>query len=382
MPRAKLKGVGKDEHSAAEVWLLGPLAENLAKNIRTRQNRVGCGAPQFYFGAMDGLAEGTDVSSGAFRPRQQLLGAERRPLKVILRLDSVLAAFLADFKFSTSHISTFPYQFFHLPPGSSGGMVPLLVLVESYLPDGFGGPEPRDAKLRNQIRLPGIASLFRSNRMKEYLVQLEISGPTALWSRPDTMPNPVSYVAPTLSASKGVFEAILRWKSVNVHPVRCEICAPVQFHRYAFNYGGPLRKSKHIKDGASLQIFAQVLINVCYRLYASVAWNRGPNGEPAMSPDNQCAPHAYVDAFNRRLEHGQWFYTPCLGWKEFAPDYVGPFREETNVCTTENHVIPAFLEMVFDSMQNGARGNETYLRAVNVKDGVLEYKDGEANSAE
>ena len=129
----------------------------------------------------------------------------------------------------------------------------------------------------------------------------------------------VSYVAPTFSAAKGVFEAILRWKSVNVRPTRCEICAPVQFHRYAFNYGGPLRKSGQMKDGTSLQIFAKALINVCYRLHAKVDWNRGPNGEPAESPDGQCAPHAYVDVFHRRLEQGRWFYTPCLGWKEFVP---------------------------------------------------------------
>jgi CRISPR-associated protein Cas5d len=197
--------------------------------------------------------------------------------------------------------------------------------------------------------------------MKLYPLQLEISGPIALWARPDTMPNPVSYVAPTFSAVKGIFEAILRWKSVNVRPTRCEICAPVQFHRYAFNYGGPLRKSGQIKDGTSLQIFAQALINVCYRLHAEVDWNRGPNSEPAESPDGQCAPHAYVDAFQRRLERGRWFYTPCLGWKEFLPDYVGPpagpkpllggegrFRDGTAPCATENHVIPAFLEMVFE----------------------------------
>jgi CRISPR-associated protein Cas5d len=149
--------------------------------------------------------------------------------------------------------------------------------------------------------------------VKPYPLQLEISGPIALWARPDTMPNPVSYVAPTFSAAKGIFEAILRWKSVNVRPARCEICAPIQFHRYAFNYGGPLRKSGQIKDGTSLQIFAQALINVCYRLHADVDWNRGPNGEPAESPDGQCAPHAYVDAFQGRLERGRWFYTPCLG---------------------------------------------------------------------
>ena len=90
--------------------------------------------------------------------------------------------------------------------------------------------------------------------MKSYSVQLEISGPIALWARPDTMPNPVSYVAPTFGAAKGIFEAILRWKSVNVRPIRCEICAPVQFHRYAFNYGGPLRKSDQMRNGSSLQV--------------------------------------------------------------------------------------------------------------------------------
>jgi CRISPR-associated protein Cas5d len=92
--------------------------------------------------------------------------------------------------------------------------------------------------------------------MKPYPLQLEISGPTALWARPDTMPNPVSYVAPTFSGVKGIFEAILRWKSVNVRPTRCEICAPVQFHRYLINHGGPLRASDAMAKRPMLPIFA------------------------------------------------------------------------------------------------------------------------------
>ena len=82
--------------------------------------------------------------------------------------------------------------------------------------------------------------------MKPYPVQLEISGPTALWTRPDTGSSPVSYVAPTFSAAKGIFEAVLRWKSVNVRPTQVEICSPVQFHRYTTNYGGPLRQETRL----------------------------------------------------------------------------------------------------------------------------------------
>lgn len=39
--------------------------------------------------------------------------------------------------------------------------------------------------------------------MSNYSVQLGISGQTALWSKPDTMPNPVSFVALTFSAAGG-----------------------------------------------------------------------------------------------------------------------------------------------------------------------------------
>jgi CRISPR-associated protein Cas5d len=241
--------------------------------------------------------------------------------------------------------------------------------------------------------------------MSGYSIQIEISGPTALWARPDTMPNPVSYVAPTHSAVKGIFEAVLRWENVVVWPTACEICRPVQFHRYAFNYGGPLRKEKHIKKGASLQLFAQVLINVCYRLYAEVEWcNEYHDGvspthdyyrrnadiewfstsrtEEVESPKGTISPHAYVEVFKRRLGRGRWFYTPCLGWKEFAPDYIGVFRDGTSVCAGENHVIPAFLEMVFDHPQHGGRGQTAYLRNLKVTDGRLEYKDGETDHAE
>lgn len=195
--------------------------------------------------------------------------------------------------------------------------------------------------------------------MNPYPIRLEISGPIALWARPDTMPNPVSYVAPTFSAAKGIFEAILRWKSVNVRPTRCEICAPVQFYRYAFNYGGPLRKSDQMRSGSSLQVFAQALINVCYRLHAEVDWNRGPNGESAESPDGQCAQDAYVDALHCLLERGRWFYAACLGCKEFVSDYIGPFHPEKRFCKTEYPELPKMPRMGFEDLPTGLKGDQT-----------------------
>lgn len=208
--------------------------------------------------------------------------------------------------------------------------------------------------------------------MKSYPIRLEISGPTAMWTRPDTGSSPVSYVAPTFSAVKGIFESVLRWKSVRIRPTHVEICRPIQFHRYVTNYGGPLRAPDAMAKGASFQLFAMVLVNVCYRLYAVAEWNHGPNGGRAVAPDGQCSPHAFQDAFTRHLDNGKWFYTPCLGWKEFAPDYVGPFRFGTQVCVSENHEIPTMLRMVFDQPQQG-RIKPSYSQGLKVENGVLVY---------
>ena len=67
--------------------------------------------------------------------------------------------------------------------------------------------------------------------MKTYSISLEISGPTAMWTRPDTGDAPVSYPAPTYAAVKGIFESIVWLKSAEVVPTRVEICLPKKLNR-------------------------------------------------------------------------------------------------------------------------------------------------------
>jgi CRISPR-associated Cas5-like protein len=54
--------------------------------------------------------------------------------------------------------------------------------------------------------------------MKTYEVRCEISGPSAMWTRPDTGDAPLSYPAPTFSAAKGLFESIVWLKSAELVP--------------------------------------------------------------------------------------------------------------------------------------------------------------------
>ncbi|MFA5272354.1 MAG: CRISPR-associated protein Cas5 [Candidatus Omnitrophota bacterium] len=199
----------------------------------------------------------------------------------------------------------------------------------------------------------------------KYEVSLEIAGPAAMFTRPDSGAAQVSYPAPTFSAAKGMFDSIARWKSACIRPLKVEICAPIKYHKYTTNYGGPLRKSNQIAKSSSYQIPATVLIDVCYRIYGIVE-------EVTVAPQGNNHRHALQDFFNRRIKKGGFYYTPCLGWKEFVPSYVGLFRPETRIEGYVNITIPSMLYQVFDKLSNG-KVCPGYRTNVKIEQGVLHY---------
>ena len=143
-----------------------------------------------------------------------------------------------------------------------------------------------------------------------------------------------------------MFDCVARWKSAYIRPERVEICRPVQFLRYATNYGGVLRKSDQLRKRVSYQLFATILIDVCYKVYGSVA-------EAGDSPNHTNHLHALQDVFHRRLNQGRLYQTPCLGWSEFTPSYFGPLRDATRPCEDINDRVPSMLTRVFNSDTEG-----------------------------
>jgi len=206
-------------------------------------------------------------------------------------------------------------------------------------------------------------------------VSLEISGPTAMWTRPDTGDAPVSYPAPTYGAVKGIFESILYSEWAEVVPTKVEICKPIVFHTYTTNYGGPLRKAKNIKKGASYQLLATVLINVCYRLYADIQCDKSGyhkhGNKELQNIGTTNGAHAYQDRFNRRIARGQFYHIPCLGWNEFTPDYVGPFRDGTQVIE-DTIQIPSML-ITCHPDGRGSQWKPEFKQNILIKKGALIY---------
>jgi CRISPR-associated protein Cas5d len=197
-----------------------------------------------------------------------------------------------------------------------------------------------------------------------------------MWTRPDSGDAPVSYPAPPFSAIKAIFESILLGMNSEVVPRRIEICAPLQYHPYYTNYGGPLRQPSAVKEGNGFQLLATVLIDVCYRLYADIVpvqTKTGLSDKTQQWDKRTTSPgHAYQEIFNRRLKRGQCYAIPFLGWKEFTPSYFGPFRETTKVQTDINTTIPSMLRQVFSQGYN-SEVSVTFDQDIKIVNGVLEF---------
>lgn len=200
-----------------------------------------------------------------------------------------------------------------------------------------------------------------------YEVNFEIAGPAAMFTRPDSGSTPVSYPAPTFSAAKGMFEAVARRRGAYIRPTRVEICAPIRFESYATNYGGPLRKPAQLRGNNNYQLIATILIDVCYRIWG-VAELDGSRDRAVNHA------HALQEMFIRRLQLGQSFHVPCLGWKEFVPSYFGPLREGSTPLADLNQVIPSMLHTVFDQPVNGKIA-PTFRQNVRINAGVLSYEE-------
>ena len=204
-----------------------------------------------------------------------------------------------------------------------------------------------------------------------YPIQIEVSGQTALWTRPDTGDAISSYPAPTRSAAKGLIEAVLFLPSAIVVPTAVEICKPLRFHTYTTNSRGPLRKS----GTPNFQLIATVLIDVCYRIHAHVVNYDGEADRVSESVrpwlGTNCA-HAYQDMFGKRLKRGQLGRMPCLGWQEFFPDYVGPFRPDSQAMEDIDMVLSSMLDSVFPK-QNDPAVRPTFRQNLKIVKGVLTY---------
>lgn len=154
------------------------------------------------------------------------------------------------------------------------------------------------------------------------MIQLEVWGPYALFSRPEMHVERVSYDVPTPSAARGLVEAIYYHPGLQWHIRRIYVLNPIRFTNIRRNEV----KGKILRDDAynaihggkapflatSQQIAqraAMVLQDVHYVIEAEFTMT-----DRAAPSDN---PGKFQDIVTRRMAKGQCYHTPYFGCREF-----------------------------------------------------------------
>jgi CRISPR-associated protein Cas5d len=159
-------------------------------------------------------------------------------------------------------------------------------------------------------------------------LSVRISGPFALFTRPEMKVERVSYDFITPSAARGVLEAVLWKPGMRWVIQRITVLKPIRFMAVKRNEVGTKIPSDYQRwarenavdrpyfaDDDRQQRNAQVLCDVDYLVEAVIQL------APRAGPDDSVV--KFVEMFRRRVEKGQHFQQPYLGCREF-PATVAP----------------------------------------------------------
>lgn len=148
-------------------------------------------------------------------------------------------------------------------------------------------------------------------------VTIEIWGDFALWTRPESKVERLTYPCPTPSGIRGVLASIYAKPAEFYWQVRCiELLRPVRYITFRRNEvkskmmhipeNDPYRACIEIEEDHT-QRQSVVLQDVRYRVTAEI-----------VPREDFCAPASrLLHQFQRRVERGQAFVQPCMGTREF-----------------------------------------------------------------
>jgi CRISPR-associated protein Cas5d len=150
---------------------------------------------------------------------------------------------------------------------------------------------------------------------------VQVSGPAALFSRPELKVERVTYPVMTPTAARGILEAIFWKPEMRYQVVAIEVLREIRQFTIRRNETTALVSVEQALRGGRVdtaaardQRSAVCLRDVAYRIHAHVELT-----DQATKP----VP-AYRDQLRRRVSRGACFHQPYLGTREFAADFGDP----------------------------------------------------------
>lgn len=211
------------------------------------------------------------------------------------------------------------------------------------------------------------------------MIQMEVWGGYACFSRPELHVERCSYDVPTPSAARGMVEAVFYHPGLVWHIDKIHVLKPIRFAnirrnevkskvpgsavRSAVRNGGPVPYIAASQDIA--QRAAMVLQDVRYVIESHFDMT-----DRAAPGDN---PGKFQDIVTRRLEKGQCYHTPYLGCREF-PAYFRRWPGGPIPAIEENRDLGL---MLYDMDYTDPAGITPLFFRAKLENGVLDTADCE-----
>lgn len=211
------------------------------------------------------------------------------------------------------------------------------------------------------------------------MIQLEVWGPYALFSRPELKVERYSYDVPTPSAARGIVEAVYFHPGLKWHIDRIYVLNPIRFVSIRRNEVASKISGRNVRQAAQgggqplylatpqeiVQRASLLLQDVHYVIEAHFDMT-----DKAAPSDN---PGKFQDIVKRRMERGQCYHTPYFGCREF-PAYFQRWTGGSIPTIDESRDLGLMLyDFDYSDPQNIT---PTYFRA-QLEHGVLNTQDCE-----
>lgn len=214
-----------------------------------------------------------------------------------------------------------------------------------------------------------------------YGFQVEVWGEYALFTRPETKVERVSYDVITPSAARGLIEAIYWKPAIRFHIDRVHVLAPIRFTNIRRNEVSDKISANNVlsvANGADKPLYinraeaiaqraAMVLRDVRYVIDAHFTMT--DKAGPEDTPEKHYA------ILSRRLRNGQTFQQPCFGTREFPANFR--LFEGERIVYTDPPISRELGLMLYDMDFSNPRDIQpTFFRA-SVENGVMQVADCE-----
>ena len=159
------------------------------------------------------------------------------------------------------------------------------------------------------------------------MIQLEVWGAYALFSRPELKVERVSYDVPTPSAARGIVESVyyhpgLRWYIDRIH-----VLNPIRFVSIRRNEVTDKISGRNVRQAAQgggqplYLVTSQKIVQRSSLLLQDVHYVIEAHFEMTDKANRYTYSGKFQDIVTRRMERGQCFHTPYFGCREFPVSF-------------------------------------------------------------